>query len=85
MPVSVAIAAIGSGELTIDVDDQTGFARSRTGVVTGKDAGRGTGDDHCLVPSKETKWDSYGAILSRKAERGAVERVDQNPADAGGR
>jgi hypothetical protein len=82
MRVAVTIAAVRASQLTVDVDDHSGFTSSWPGVIAGENASCGSGDDHCLVPRKETKRDANGPIISRETQSRAVERVDQDSADA---
>ena len=82
--VTEAIAAVGAGELAIDVDGDTGFPRARARVVRWEDARCRSGDDEGLGFGKEAKRDADRLVLGRQKRSLAVERINQNAAQSCG-
>ena len=82
--VAITIAAVGAGELAVDVDRDAGFARARAGIVRREDARHRSGDDEGFGFGKKTKWNSHRLLLRGEQRRLAIERVDNDSAEGGG-
>ena len=86
--VAIMIAAVGRGELPVDVDDDAGLVRSRTGFVARKNACRrsGNGESFFFREKAQGNFDGagLGATLSMDAARLAIKCVHEHAAQCGG-
>jgi len=81
--VAKTVAAVGAGELAVDVDGDAGFAGAGAGVVRRENA-RGSGrDDQGFFFGKEAKRDANGLVLGSEKRSFAIERINQDAAERG--
>src|SRR5262249_23170659 len=86
--VAIMITTVGGGELPVDVDDHTGFVRSRTGFVARENARRRGGNGESAFFGETTHGRLDGAGLGSELRMDpaglAIERVHQHANQRGG-
>ncbi len=76
--VAVAIAAVGTGELAVDVDGDACFARAGAGFVGGEDARSSSGDNQSLGLGEKAKRNADWFLLGGEERGFAIERIDED-------
>ena len=82
--VAIFVGSVRASELPIDINHDSGFLRTRSSGVAGKDSLRGRRDNAGFPGIEETQRDFYVSILSLQAERFARQRVEQRAAQRTG-
>ena len=81
--VAKTIAAVGAGELAVDVDGNAGFAGARARIVSGENAGGCGGNDQSFLFREEAKRDAERFVLGGEERRSAVKRINEDAAEGG--
>ncbi len=67
--VAILVAAVGAGELAIDIDDDVGLGRSGTASVARKNAGTGGRNHFGFLGGEKAQRHFHRAVLSLQAQR----------------
>ena len=82
--VAVAVAAIGPGELPINVDGDASLTRSRARIISRENARGSRSNDKSLCFGEKPKGDAKRLVQWGKERNFAIQRIDEYPAKAGG-
>ena len=82
--VAITVAAVRAGELVVNADGDASFARSGAGIVGGKNARSGSGDDEGFGFGEEAEWNADGFALGGEEGGFAVERINEDSAESCG-
>jgi hypothetical protein len=79
------VAAIGAGELAVNVDGDARFARAWAGVIGGEDAGGSGGDDQGFGLGEKAKRDADWFLVGGEQSGFAIEGINEDAAEGCGR
>ena len=79
--VTIAIASVRTGELTININDNACFARAWARLIGGKNPRAGRGHDERLRLIKEAERDAQTLVLRGKQRALSIQGINENAAN----
>src|ERR1700733_9919156 len=82
--VAIFVRAVGTCELPIDINHNSGFLRARPGGIAWEDSLASRRDYARFAGAEETQRNVYGSFLCLQPERFSSQRVQQRAAERAG-